>query len=237
MTEDSNIPEGEEPQGEEAQAPDSGADEAVDFGRWIAEGWRLIRDDLAGYFIATVILVVISVAAFKLFRFIGLALVGPLQAGFYLMVANHMRTGRPLIGDIFQAFSKFIPVFLASILIALGLAIGVVACFVGTIFGLGIWMFTFLFIVDQGLDFWDAMEASRNIAKQDYLEFCLFALVIVVMNCAGLLAFGIGVLVPLPLSVAAITCAYRELVGLAAEPAVKSVGPPPEMPSHPDPQA
>jgi uncharacterized membrane protein len=198
----------------------------IDFGRWIAEGWLLIRDDLAGYVIASIIICSITVAAVMTLNVVGLIVLGPAQAGFYLMVTNHMRTGRPLIGDMFHALSKFVPVMLATILLGLLISCGLVLCLVPGLFALGIWMFTYLFIVDKGLDFWEAMEASRMLAKEDYLEFGLFALVVIVLNMAGFLALIIGMLVTIPLSFAAITCAYRDLVGLADEPAVKSPTPP-----------
>jgi uncharacterized membrane protein len=194
----------------------------IDFGRWIAEGWRLIRDDLAGYVIASIIICVITVTAVATLEVVGLIILGPAQAGFYLMVTNHMRTGRPLIGDIFHALSKFVPVTLASILLGLLISCGLVLCLVPGLFALGIWMFTYLFIVDKGLDFWEAMEASRMLAREDYLEFALFALVLIVLNMAGFLALVVGLMVTIPLSFAAITCAYRDLVGLADEPAVKA---------------
>ena len=221
------------------QSPAEGGEPIqIDFSRWISDGWRLIRDDLVGYAIATAIGVVICVVLVKTLHVFGAILIGPLQAGYYLMITNHMRTGRPLIGDIANALSKFLPLLLASVLIALGLILGVVTCFVGTIFGLGIWMFTFLFIVDRGMDFWDAMEASRMIAKRDYLEFSLFALVLVVINIAGFMALLVGELVTIPLSMAAVSCAYRDLVGLAPESAVRAPGPRTEnhqAPAEPDP--
>lgn len=238
MINEPTAPEGDEHPGpQDPASPAAGSGQPIDFIRWLAEGWRLIRDDLVGYVIATIILLVIGIVAWKMFKFFGLVLLGPFQAGFFLMVANHMRTGRPLIGDLFQALSRFLPLLLASLLIAIGLAVGAIACFVGTIFGMGIWMFTFLFIVDRGMDFWEAMEASRHIAGRDYLEFSLFALVLVVLNAAGFLAIGVGALITIPLSFASVTCAYRELIGLAPEPAVTPPVPPVQGPQPPEPPA
>jgi hypothetical protein len=197
----------------------------IDFGRWIIAGWNLIKNDLPGYVVAAFILVVVGIGSLRIWVPLGIAILGPLQAGFFLMAAGHIRTGRPIIGDVFAVFTEpriLFQVLLASLFIGILVALGTALCVIPALLALGIWMFTFLFITDRGLDFWDAMEASREVAKNDYLEFALFALVLVVLNMAGVLVFGIGVLFTLPVSFAAITCAYRELVGLASRPAIRT---------------
>lgn len=196
----------------------------LDLGRWLAGGWKLISEELIGYIIAAFILAVITVVTLKIFTpIIYLAVAGPLKAGFFLMTVNHLRTGRPpLIGDLFQPFTKYLPVTLAMLIMSVFIAAGLICCLIPGIFLLGIYPFTFLFIVDRGLDFWDAMEASRKVASRGYLEFALFALVLIVLNIAGLLFFLVGSLVTIPLTYASVTIAYKELVGLADEPAVKS---------------
>ncbi len=210
----------------------------IDFGRWIVAGWNLIKDDLLGYLVATFILLVVGVGSLRIWVPIGIVILGPLQAGFFLMAANHIRNGRPIIGDLFAVFTTpriFWQVLLASLFIGLMVSFGFVLFVIPGIFGLGIWMFTFLFITDRGLDFWDAMEASRTVARKDYLEFALFALVLLVLNMCGVLAIGVGVLLTLPISFAAITCAYRELIGLSSRPAIRTGDRPKEPPPPPPP--
>ncbi len=217
----SDNPADGEDQGEESYQHGSLDSHKLDLGRWIVEGWKLIRNDIVGYVIAALILVSITALAVKIHPVVWLAVAGPLQAGFFLMIVNHMRTGRPMIGDLFQAFTRYIPATLAMIVMSIFIATGYLFCLIPGLFLRGIYFFTFLFIVDRGLDFWDAMEASRKIAARDYLEFALLALVLFVINCVGFLFFGVGIFVTIPLGYAAIACAYRELVGLAPEPAIK----------------
>lgn len=210
----------------------------LDLGRWILEGWRLIRDDWIGYAIAALIVLAIGVVAYRIHPIVWLAIVGPMKAGFFLMTSNHIRTGRPLIGDLFQAFNKYLVVTLATLVMTVFIAAGYLFCLIPGLFLRGIYFQTYLFIVDRGMDFWDAMEASRKEASRDYLEFALLALVLFVINCVGLLFFGVGLLITIPLSFATVTCAYRELVGLADEPAIRSAvrpyEPPAEPPTPPD---
>jgi hypothetical protein len=209
----------------------------LDIGTWIVDGWHLIRDELIGYAIAAFILGIFTVIALKIHPIIYLAAVGPLKAGFFLMTINHLRTGRPPhIGDLFQAYTKYVPITLAFLLMSAFSAVGFVACIVPGIIILGIYPFTFLFIVDKGYDFWEAMEASRRVASRDYMLFFLFALLLLVLNFAGLLCFGVGLLITIPLQYAAIVSAYRQLVGLAPEPAVRPYQPRPPYPGSTGPE-
>jgi uncharacterized membrane protein len=138
-----------------------------------------------------------------------------------------------VIGDLFQAFSRYLVTTLAATVMLVFTVAGYLFCFIPGLFVRGFYFQTYLFIVDRDLDFWEAMEESRKVASRDYLEFALLALVLFVINCAGLLFFVVGVLVTIPLSFAAITCAYRELVGLSPEPAIRSSVRPPSEPEGP----
>ena len=212
----------------------------IDFGRWIVAGWNLIKDDLLGYMVAAFILAVVGVVSLRIWIPLGILILGPLLAGFFIMTTNHLRNGHPIIGDLLAVFTTsrlFWQVLLASLFVGVLVSLGFILLVIPGIIALGIWMFTFLFIVDRGLDFWDAMEASRAVARKDYLEFALFALVLVVFNMCGVLVFVVGVLVTLPISFAAITCAYRELIGLSIRPAIRTGAGPkaPPPPPPPDP--
>ncbi len=208
------------------QPPQETPEKEFDLGRWIRDGWDLIRDELPGYIIAGLIFAAAITITANIHGIVYLAVMGPITAGIFLMTLNHMRGGdNPLIGDIFQAFQRYLPVTLAHLILSLVLALGFVFCFVPGLILWGMYLFTFIFIVDRGYDFWEAMEASRKLTSANYLEFTLFALVLIVLNVGGFLCFGVGLLVTLPLTFASVSCAYRDLVGLAPEPAITT--PPP----------
>jgi len=199
-----------------------------DLGTWIVDGWHIIRDELVGYAIAAFLLLLILVVAFKIHPIVYIAVGGPLKAGLFLMTINHMRTGKPpLIGDLFQAYNRYVPITLAFLLMSAFAAVGFVLCIIPGIIVTALYLFTFLFIVDKGYDFWEAMEASRRIASRDYMLFILFAVVLMVLNFAGFLCFGIGLLITVPLQYAAIASAYRQIVGFEPEPAVRPYEPRP----------
>jgi uncharacterized membrane protein len=57
------------------------------------------------------------------------------------------------------------------------------------------------------------MEASRAVVKNDYFGFTMFLLAMVLVNLLGLVCCVVGLLVSIPVTVAAITVAYKEIVG------------------------
>jgi uncharacterized membrane protein len=63
------------------------------------------------------------------------------------------------------------------------------------------------------MDFWPAIQASHAVVKSDYVGFTLFLLAMAGVNILGFLCLIVGLLVTIPLSFAAITLAYREIVG------------------------
>jgi len=67
--------------------------------------------------------------------------------------------------------------------------------------------------VDKRMDFWQAMQASHAVAKNDYFGFTMFLLLTVLVNLLGVLCCAVGLFVSIPVTFAAITIAYQEVVG------------------------
>ena len=73
--------------------------------------------------------------------------------------------------------------------------------------------FTYLFILDKRMEFWPAMQASHNVVKNDDFGFTMFLSLAFFVNVLGFLCLIVGLLVTVPVTFAAITIAYKELVG------------------------
>jgi uncharacterized membrane protein len=91
--------------------------------------------------------------------------------------------------------------------------LGTLLCVIPGLVVAAMYKFTYLFILDKRMDFWPAMEASHAIVKQDYFGFTMFLLALVGINILGALCCIVGVFVSIPVSIAAITFAYKEIVG------------------------
>ena len=102
---------------------------------------------------------------------------------------------------------------MASLLIGVFTFAGTLLCIIPGLVVAASLKFTYLFIVDKRMDFWPAMQASHAIVKQDYFGFTMFLILAFLVNVLGLLCLVVGLLVTIPMTIAAITVAYKELVG------------------------
>ena len=138
---------------------------------------------------------------------------GPLIAGFHIYCIKRL-LGRPTdFGDLFKGFNFFVPALVASLVIGLFTFAGMLLCLIPGLVVMAMYKFTYLFIVDKRMDFWPAMQASHNVVRNDYFGFTMFLLLMALVNVLGALCCIVGLLVSIPVTVAAITVAYQELVG------------------------
>jgi uncharacterized membrane protein len=175
-------------------------------GRWISAGWQMVTADLGNFALVALIFVVVN-------SFASIVTQGPLQTGFHLFCMRRMYNRRTDIGDIFKGFDFFLPAFVAALLIGIFVGFGIILCIIPGLILASMYKFTYLFILDKKMDFWPAMEASHAVVKNDYFGFTMFLIVMGLINLLGLLCCVVGLLVTIPLSVAAITVAYQEIVG------------------------
>src|SRR5437879_2038982 len=173
-------------------------------GRWIGQGWELVKADLGNY--------VLIALVFSLLSSVPL-IQGALIAGFHIFTMKKLMGRRAEFADLFKGFNYFVPTLVASLLIGLFVFGGTLLCFIPGLVVAAMYKFTFLFIVDKRMDFWPAMQASHAVAKNDYFGFTMFLLLMVLVGLLGVLCCIIGVVVDLPVTFAAITVAYKELVG------------------------
>lgn len=151
------------------------------------------------------------------FSFIGslvpLILQGPLIAGFHIYTMKKLLNRPAEFADLFKGFNFFIPTLVATLLIAVFTGLGTLLCIIPGLVVAAMYKFTYLFILDKRMDFWPAMQASHSIVKQDYFGFTMFLLALIGINILGVICCIVGVFVTIPITYAAITVAYQEIVG------------------------
>jgi uncharacterized membrane protein len=175
-------------------------------GHWVGEGWRLVKADM-GIYALLALLVMISNSA------VPFVLHGPLTAGLHIYIIKRLAGRRAEFADLFKGFNFFIPALVVSLLIGLFVFAGFVAFIIPGLVLAAMYLFTYLFIVDKRMDFWPAMQASHAVVKHDYVGFTLFLILLGLVNLLGLLCRVVGLLVSVPVTYAAITVAYQEIVG------------------------
>jgi uncharacterized membrane protein len=173
-------------------------------GRWIGEGWALVKGDLGNYVVISLLFAILS----------GVPLIqGPLIAGFHIFTMKKLMGRNAEFGDLFKGFNYFVPTLVASLLIGLFTFAGTLLCLIPGLVVAAMYKFTYLFIVDKRMDFWPAMQASHAVVKNDYFGFTMFLILAFLVNVLGFLCCIVGLLVTIPLTFAAITVAYKEIVG------------------------
>lgn len=70
-------------------------------------------------------------------------------------------------------------------------------------------------IIDRRAKFWPAMELSRKVVGKHWWGIFGFSLLIALLNFAGALLCGLGLLATIPISTSAIAYAYSDILGLA----------------------
>ena len=105
------------------------------------------------------------------------------------------------------------PALVASLVIGLLVGCGTLFCIIPGLVVAAMFEFTYLFIVDKRMDFWPAMQASHAVVKNDYFGFTMFLLLMVLVDILGALCCIVGLLVAVPVTIAAVTVAYKEIVG------------------------
>lgn len=177
-------------------------------GRWLGAGWQLVQRDMGTYFLMALVFALVNSVPF---------IQGALIAGFHIFTMKKLLGRRTEFADLFSGFSFFVPTLLASLVIALFTFLGTLACIIPGLVVAAMYKFTYLFIVDKRMDFWPAMKASHEIVRQDYFGFTMFLLASALVNLLGVLCCVVGVFITIPMTFAAITVAYREIVGFEPE--------------------
>lgn len=175
-------------------------------GHWIGAGWDLVKQDLGTYFLLALVFSILN-------AMVPIILMGPLVAGFHIFCIKKMLGRRAEFADLFKGFNFFIPALVASLLISVFTAVGTALCIIPGLVVAAMYKFTYLFIVDKGMDFWPAMQASHSIVKQDYFGFTMFLIAMALVVVLGAICCIVGVFIAIPVTIAAITVAYREIVG------------------------
>jgi hypothetical protein len=178
-------------------------------GHWIGAGWNLVMADLPMYILLGLVFLTLN-------GVVPLIISGPLTAGFHIYLMKRTFGRRAEFADLFAGFNFFVPALVASLVISLFVGAATLLCIIPGLVVAAMYKFTYLFIVDKRMDFWPAMEASRMTVRNDYFGFSMFLLALVGINVLGVLCCLVGILVTVPVTLAAITVAYKECVGFEA---------------------
>lgn len=171
----------------------------------LTEAWNLFRNDFVLYILAGLLMIAVSIVSLGL-------LSGPMTVGFIKLVEKRRRGEGASVVDIFDGFSQFGESLIASILIGIGVFIGILLFIVpGLLFGFAM-SFTFAAIAIDGETATGGMAKSYSVIKENLaLSAVLLVIVLVLSGIGGAVVFG--TFLTLPFNLILITLTYHRLRG------------------------
>jgi len=173
---------------------------------------------------------VFPIGIFALYPVIFLVILGAMSwllGGIYHAAFKQLRGEQISVGDLLSGGQYFGRILGALLLIAIGANIGSVFCLIPGLIVYGLTFLTYPMIVEGGKGTIDAIKASIEVTKRDWIMFTIFAVAIVFIAAAGGLACGVGALATMPLLFLTQALAYRDLVGMRGAQSQGQFMPPP----------
>jgi uncharacterized membrane protein len=169
----------------------------------LIEAWDLFKNDFVLWVVAGLLMIIVTIVSLGI-------LSGPMTVG-YIQLIEKRRSGQPgSVTDIFDGFSHFGASLIASLLIGVGVFIGLFLFIMpGLLFGLSM-AFTFHAIAIDGEDATSAMGRSFNLIKENFALAAVFLVIVLVLSGLGG-AVVFGTLVTMPFTMLLMTLAYHGL--------------------------
>ena len=208
---------------------------SFDIGGLVQKSWQIVQQNavvlIGGIVIVAIIQALLSSISAKLglYNTGSLIVGGPLYLGYCGMALRAARGQSLDITQIFEGFQRFLPSFVANLIISIFIAIGAVLCVIPGLFVAMIYCLTYFYMYDKKSDFWPSMESSRQTIMNALGAWLIVYLVFIALIIAGAMLCGVGLIVTGPIATVMLALAYDQVSGGG-----RSVG---EAPAHGDYQA
>ncbi len=192
----------------------------VEGSQYISEAWEIFKKYPGGFigFIFITYAITIGIGLIPMGSFANIAISPCLSIGLALVVRKIMR-GEPYeFSDFFKGFNKITELFVTNLLGGLMIILGFI-CLILPGFYLAIayaFMNYFAYFLFDG-SYWNTLERGRKFISKQWGDYFVFFLLIMLLNIAGLICFGIGLLVTVPVSMIAVFIAFEKLIGTQDE--------------------
>lgn len=215
----------------------------IDIGGWLASAWEFFVEDAVPWLIISLIatliywLLAMVLGSIPVIGQVALlALGGPLFGGMFYAAFARMRGTPVSVGMLFVPLqTDLVPLLIVGLVGGILQSLGLVLFCVGIFITYPLWMFGIPLVLERKMPFWDALELSRTTVQPQLGQWILFGLVSLLIFAAGILVFGIGVLVTMPISLLMVAVAYRDVFGLQSPGAASVMPTPPPAPPAPEP--
>jgi hypothetical protein len=193
---------------------------SLPLGEYVKTGWGLFMQ-YPGGFAGFCLLCLVIQLVFRVIPILGpvasFAVTTPLLIGNFMVSAKLLQGQPPEFRDFFAGFQYYLPLLLLSLVAGLFIGIGTLLLIIPGIYLAVAYLFASCLVVDRRLDFWPAMELSRLSVNPRWFGYFAFTLLLALLNLAGAIALGVGLLVTIPLSFCTLAAAYADLFGLQSD--------------------
>lgn len=184
----------------------------MQLGQCFERAWQLFKDNAAPFVLgALVIFVTNAIFSFLGTKVMGIQLLGSLVSsilyGGLAVMALKASQGQPIdVPEIFAGFQRPIP----YIVVGLAVAAGLIACIVGVLATAFLFMFAIIYVA-RGDDFGSALKASYRVVTANVGDTAVLFVVVILLNIAGAIPLGLGLLVTIPLTILMLIEALNQL--------------------------
>lgn len=204
--------------------------------RYISEGFDIFKKDLGNFIGYEMLTIIIGIIA-SIIPGAGVIISMPIQAGYYIAAHKNDRNEAVKFNDFFGGFNHFgellvvyilILLMMLAICVPIGIAaaitlmtespvlliLAIIITIIGAFYLVISYSFAPMLVLFGGKKGWEAMEISRKIVANNFADVFVFTLLQFLVNLAGLLCLGIGVLFTYPATLAAQYAAFADLFEL-----------------------
>lgn len=145
----------------------------------------------------------------------GLLLGGPLTASYFHM-AHQVNCGRRIeLSDYFKGFEKFGLLLKLNLLVFVVVMLGLVMLIIPGIYFAVSYVFAHFFVWFFDMEPTEAIRLSRKTVSGNFGQIFMLYLMMAGINFLGILAFGVGILITMPLSFCVAYAAFDDIIGIS----------------------
>lgn len=187
-------------------------EKSFDFELCFRQSFEVYRLNFLVFILASLIVTVLGIFSFGI-------LMGPLSAGFFMMILKSMRSHEtPKFDEVFQLFGQFGRLFLLFFTVVIGFLLGSVFLIIPGILIATAWMYVFLFTCDKYFLIGDALgESYRLVTKHVFWKHAVLMITIFSLHILSVVIphveLALTVLIS-PLTYGIIVSAYHQLVDI-----------------------
>ena len=183
-----------------------------DVGALLSEAWPLAKPHIGIMFVGG--LAMTAAAVLLSITVVGALALPALGAGFVIVSLRVVNGAEVSLGNFFDGFKLLVPLVLLGIVQGFLTTLGMYALVLPGLYLGVVWIFSQFLVIDRGLDFWPALEASRKVVHKNFWSVAVFLFVLGMINVLGAVPCYLGLIATGPLSVVAMALAYKALFGV-----------------------